>query len=115
MKKLRLSQTVASIETLIQECKNSIETTIKDNSIKNDKLKPIGECCFTISFSDLSKDCVLSPKYYDFSWQFDLIIKKLRKQGIEAFMNTVQKIIETGKCDGERFHPDVIAVLKELI
>ena len=110
-----ITKTLAVVEKIILEYKQKALDLVESRKSQNPALKPLGHNCFTIRFSDLSADLVLSPQYYDFMWQYDALIEKLHKQSLETFKNTIQKVIETGKLDGQRFHPDVIEVLKEII
>ena len=110
-----ITETLADLERIILEYKQKAIDLVESRKCQNPALKPLGSTCFTIKFSELSPDSVLSPQYYDFVWQYDAIISKLRSQTITAFKNTLTEVIQTGKLDGKRFHPDVIAVLKELI
>lgn len=110
-----ITDTLADLEKIILEYKQKAIDLVEGRKSQNPALKPLGANCFTIKFSDLSQDSVLSPQYYDFVWQYDAIIEKLRKQTISTFKNTLIEVIQTGKLDGRRFHPDVIAVLKELL
>ena len=110
-----ITETLADLEKIILEYKQKAVELVESRKSQNPALKPLGTNCFTIKFSELSQDRVLSPQYYDFIWQYDAVIEKLRKQSITAFKNTLVSIIDTGKLDGRRFHPDVIKNLKELL
>lgn len=110
-----ITQTIEELEKIIVEYKQKAIDLIESRKSQNPALNRIGNTCFTIKFSDLSQDLVLSPQYYDFVWQYDALIEKCRKQSINTFKNTLQDLIKTGKLDGKRFHPDVIKVMKELL
>lgn len=110
-----ITTTISEVENIISEYKQKAIDLIESRKSQNPALRPLGNTLFTMNYSDLSSDLVLSPHYYDFVWQYDALIAKLRKQGLETFKNTITKLIETGKLDGQRFHPDVIKVLKELL
>lgn len=110
-----ITMTLAELEEIILQYKQKAIDLIDSRRSQNPSLKPIGSTCFTIKLSDLSDDLVLQPQYYDFLWQYDALIDKLRKQTLSTFRNTINSVIDTGKLDGKRFHPEVIAVLKELL
>lgn len=113
-----LTEVIAEIEDVINEYKQKAVNVIAEQKRQNPALKPLGEnsVCFTIKFSDLSPDSVLSPHFYDWEWQFDAVIKKMKSHtSLQALKNTVEKIVETGKLDGQRFHPEVIEVLRSVL
>lgn len=113
---MSILKTLSDIEEVILKCKGEAIEIIEKAKSQNPKINPIGSGrCFTVKFSDLSEDLVLSPKYYDFLWQYDALIEKLHKQSLSAFKNTMQTLIETGKLDSQRFHPDVIDKIKNLM
>jgi AAA15 family ATPase/GTPase len=112
---MTLTKTLEEIEQIIQQYKEKALSLVESRREQNPSLKPIGSNCYTIRLSELSEDLVLSPQYYDFLWQYDALLKKLREQSLESFKKTIETVIQTGKLNGQRFHPDVIAVLKGLL
>lgn len=117
MSKVSITTTLEELEVKIAECRQKALLLIQDSKRPNPKINVLCNKprMFTISSRDLSSDLVLSPEFYDYEWQFDFLICKLEKQNLDTFRNTLLKIVETGKCDGNRFHPDVIKLLKEMV
>ena len=112
---MKLTQTLEEVQRLLDEAKEKALNTVKEAKHQNPKLKPLGSNCFTIKLSDLSEDLILSPQYYDFNWQFHLLINKLKSKGVEYFIPFVEKVVKDKKCDGYRLHPEVIKSLEEII
>ena len=112
---MKLSQTMQEVEKMLEDAKREALSTIEASEKQNPKINKIGKCIFSIKLSNLSEDLVLSPHYYDFKWQFDLIIKNLKRKSIESFVPFLKLVVEKGKCNGERLHPDVLKILSDLI
>ena len=112
---LTLTQTMEEVKLLLDRAKEKALNTVKQQKHQNPALTPIGERCFTLKLSDLSKDLILSPQYYDFNWQYDLLINKLTTKGVEYFVSFIEKVVKEQKCDGYRLHPEVIKSLEEIL
>lgn len=113
-----ISQVIAEIENVIAEYRQKAVDIVEQQRQQNPSLNPIGDgsVCYTIKFSDLSPDKVLSPQFYNWEWQFDSIIKKMKAQtSLTTLRNVLERIVETGKLDGDRLHPEVIDVLKRVL
>ncbi len=88
----------------------------------NPKIKRLGSGCFTIMSSDISRDRIWSPEYYDFRLQYEEIIKLIDKTPIEKIDKVFEDIFKTGFLyntgnDRSRryiLHPEVIEHLKGL-
>ena len=113
-----ISQVIAEIENVIAEYRQKAVDIVEQQRRQNPALKPIGDgsVCYTLKFSDLSADRVLSPLFYNWEWQFDGIIKKMKAQtSLTTLRNVLERMVETGKLDGDRLHPEVLNVLKGVL
>ena len=113
-----ISQVIAEIENVIAEYRQKAVDIVESQRQQNPALKPLGDgkTCYTIKLSDLSSDRVLSPQFYNWEWQFDAIIKKMKAQtSLTTLRNVLERVVETGKLDGDRLHPEVLNVLKGVL
>lgn len=111
-----ITGTLEEVEKLIAECKEKALNIIADSKQENPKINVICNSprIFTMKSKDLSSES-WSPRYYDYGWQFDNLIKTLRSKGLDSFKKTIQMVLDTGKLDGEKYHPDVLKVLQEIL
>ena len=112
---LTLTQTLDEVQKLLDQAKEKAISVVRNAKHQNPALNRVGSCCYTIKVSDLSEDLILSPQYYDFEWQFDLLLNKLQQKGVEYFVPFVKKVVAEKKCDGYRLHPEVVRSLEEIL
>lgn len=112
---MKLLKTLDSFHEVLQQLKQETAEAINEIRIDNPDAKPLGAGCFIVKTSSLSSDLVLSPLYHDFNAQFDILIDKLNKQSLDAFVRAIQELCKTGKVDGRRFHPTVIQKVSVLV
>lgn len=99
--------------------KRKINSQIR-NLPDNPNIKRIGSNCFSISSSELPKNNFnMSPRFYDFKFQYEKIVEKLKLINPFALYNFLNKIIEEKKFRLENetilLNPKVIDYLKSLI
>lgn len=109
--KSKVSNIREALKTLQKEAVDSIENIREDNPEIN-KISDSPKV-FTVKASQLCGSW--SPEFYDFSQQYDFIIKLANKQSVSVFLNSLEKIVNTGRYDYMRFHPQVIEKIKTLI
>ena len=112
---MTLTQTMEEVQMLLNQAKEKALNVINSKKQQNPALNRIGSHCYTLKLSDLSEDLILSPQYYDFEWQYDLLMNKLQMKGVEYFIPFVTKVVAEKKCDGYRLHPEVIKSLEEIL
>ena len=105
-------ETKKQLSEIILAFKKQLADVVDSRRISNPDIKKSGNT-FTMKASNLSL-VSWDPFYYDFDAQFDYILKKLDKQSVDTFCNTLDTIVKTGSCDGRKFHPDVVASLSNL-
>ena len=86
----------------------------------NPKINRISDRCFTISTKDLSNDLCLTPEYYDFKKQYQLIVQIIEESTVKRTKALMDEIIRKGSIRytsniHHRFHPDVVEHLKVLM
>lgn len=81
----------------------------------NPNATPLGNGCFSVKASLLGSALILDPFYYDYMAQYKLVEEKAQTQTPETFLNTLNRIIETGKLGDNRFNPEVIESLKKIL
>ena len=108
-----ISEVKTRLSEIIKSFKDEFAKAIDNARIDNPNINMLSSGIFTMKASALSS-ASWSPEYYDYNAQFDILLDKLNKQSIDAFSNTLDKLVETGKVDGIRFHPDVIAKIEEI-
>lgn len=104
------------VEKILTECKEQTLKIIADSKQENPAVNPLldNPRIFTLSSKDLSNQS-WSPRYYDYGWQFDNLISVLKNKSLDTFLKTIQALVDTGKLNGEKYHPDVIRELRALI
>lgn len=110
-----ISETKQKLSEIIKSFKDEFAKAIDNARISNPNIRVLNTSpgIFTMKASALSS-ASWDPEYYDYNAQFDILLDKLNKQSIDAFSNTLDKLVETGKVDGTRFHPDVIKKIQEI-
>lgn len=107
-----------SIKEMIQEY-NSLCLNIQNQLIseidrieQNPNIKPLGNRCFSVSFSEIARSdkLILSADYYDFERQKEYIKEILSSSKItfEKKLEKLKEISETQRYKSTRFHPDVL-------
>lgn len=111
-----ITSTLDEVELLLQQCKEKALNIIKDSVKENSVITVIGDNprMFTMNIKDLSLRS-WSPRYYDYGWQFDNLIKVLENKNLSAFRTTIKNLLDTGKLGDDLYHPDVLAILKEVL
>ena len=113
---------IASVEEThrkrIETMKSAIIELIKALP-ENSDITVIDDRCYTIKKSSLSGDNCLSPTFYRFKAQYNLLIDVINSGDIEHIEFKFKRIIETSKhrlsTHTVRFHPDVIEEIKKLL
>lgn len=86
---------------------------------ESNHIKRLNQNCFLINLSDLSKDKILDPKFYDYKYQMDLCISVLTKTPISEFISTIKKMIKDGFIvyahKEQKLHPVIIKYLKTIL
>lgn len=113
----QLKNTVASLTEIINRMKAETAAVIQGLKEPNPDISVISDKprIFIASSSVLTRDLVLDPFYYDWEAQYDAILVKLNKQGLDTFVKTVSESCKTSRLDGRRLHPAVVSRLKTLI
>lgn len=83
----------------------------------NPKITRLSDRCFTISSADLSSDLCLTPEYYDFKRQYELIVQIISECSVERAQALMEDIIRKGSIHYpsgvyHRFHPNIVEQLK---
>lgn len=114
-----------SIKEMIQEY-NSLCLNIQNQLIseidrieQNPNIKLLGNRCFSVSFSEISKSdkLVLSADYYDFECQKECIkeILSSSKTSFERKLEILEEIYNTKKYKSTIFHPDVLNKIQVIL
>lgn len=118
-----------SLSTILKEYK-ALSEKIKTELVnaveaipQNKNITPLGNGCFSVSFSEiLNNNGVMSPDYYDFDVQKKFLVEVLEsdKRSFEKKIEILKEIAEKGKILSQgqhtiRFHPDVLAKIKEIL
>lgn len=90
-----LQNEIVKIDDAISNMKHRINEALNiqqnpDITVLNDSPR-----CYTIPFSKLSSTSILSPKFYDFELQKDLISAMIENSNPNQILPKLQKIIET--------------------
>ena len=93
--------------------KEKIAEEIRGLRTQNPDIQSVSNNAYILKggLSSLSFD----PLYYNFEWQWQFLLKKLEQQSITQFANSIEELVQTGKIDGRRFHPEVIDKIKSII
>jgi len=103
----------------VKQVKQSISNQINELP-QNENIQMVNGSvnAFTMKFSELSKDKVFSPHYYDFRHQYKMIVELLENTPIEKFEDKFNNIIESGKVVYQKntyaLNPKVIDYLKTI-
>ena len=85
----------------------------------NEDIQRQGEGCFTINSSKLDSNLNLSPEYYDFKVQYEIIAKVLSERPIEKTIDWLNELIEKEtfyyKSNTIKLNPKVVEYLKGII
>ena len=89
---------------------------------ENPDIKVINKQCFTIKFSQLSKDLCLSPEYYRFSFQYQALADMILRSQAENVFRKLNEALADGwvylsseRSRRVRLHPDVIKNVKGIM
>lgn len=107
-----LIQNIKNINDIIKE---EMRTALLAGIPDNPNINRLGAGCFTMKVSALSPDLALSPRYYDFLSQRDLLIGIIEKKPIEQWSKDFHTIADTSRLKDERFHPKVVENLKGIM
>lgn len=99
--------------------KEGLAASIRDLP-DNPKITRLSDRCFTMNMSDLSSDLCLTPEYYDFIRQYELIIQIIDERSVDRAYELMTEIIHKGSIHYpsdtyHRFHPDVVAGLRKIM
>lgn len=119
---MSLSQSIKEYKALAEKIKAELIAEI-DAIPQNQNITPLGNKCFSVSFSEINKNNgIISPDYYDFEKQKEFLIEILEsdKRSFEKKIEVLKEVAEKGKILSQgqhtiRFHPDVIAKIKTLL
>lgn len=86
----------------------------------NPNIKHLDSNCYTINIKELSKHHILSATYYDFKFQYSIIIQMIESEPIETSAKHIDTILKsphriTYKGTSIKFHPDVVKQLKSIV
>lgn len=90
-----VNKDIETIEKQVADIKLKYILELK-NIKQNPDINSLRNNCFSIKFSDLSKDLVLSPSYYDFNRQKDILIAAVIQLDLKHLKNYFTYIIEKG-------------------
>jgi len=119
----KLSSTIEEMTNEINRLKQEINDLIL-NLPDNPKITRLNHSCFTINSSDLSKDLVLSPLYYDFKNQYQKIVDIINETEIHEVVKQLEKLLTPNQSGSYwikykgiryRFNPKVIENIKSII
>jgi len=89
---------------------------IKRIAVSGDALSEASSA-FTMNMSDLSRGLELSPDFYDFKYQYKMLVQKLEKS--DDFVATIENAIKEKEFKIQHkkilLHPDVIKELQKLL
>lgn len=119
---MSLSQSIKEYKALAEKIKAELIAEI-DAIPQNQNITPLGNKCFSVSFSEINKNNgIISPDYYDFEQQKKFLIEVLEsdKRNFDKKIEILKEIVEKGKILGTgahtiRFHPDVTAKIKTIL
>lgn len=119
---MSLSQSIKEYKALAEKIKAELIAEI-DAIPQNQNITPLGNKCFSVSFSEINKNNgIISPDYYDFEKQKEFLIKILEsdKRSFEKKIEVLKEVAEKGKILSTgahtiRFHPDVTAKIKIIL
>lgn len=119
---MSLSTIVKEYKALSEKIKTELVNAIEEIP-QNKNITPLGNRCFSVSFSEiLNNNGIMSPDYYDFEIQKAFLVEILEshKRSFENKIEILKEIAEKGKILSAgahtiRFHPDVLAKIKEIL
>lgn len=119
---MSLSTILREYKAVSEKIKTELVSTV-DAIPQNKNITPLGNRCFSVSFSEIVKNNgIMSPDYYDFEVQKEFLIDLLssEKRSFEKKIEILKEIAEKGKILSQgqhtiRFHPDVLAKIKEIL
>lgn len=102
-------ETVQGLTEIIQRIKTKIANAIEELRQQNPNITSVANTprVFSMSSAFVSDNCVLDPFYYDWDAQYDAILEKLKKSTLVVFVKSLNELVNTGKLDGRRYHPEV--------
>lgn len=103
-------QTIRELLKKIDGMKRKVQDLIK-NLPQNLDIKPAGKG-FTMSLSNLSEERVLSPEFYDFKHQYEMINKIIEGTPAPSLEIKIKTILKEGRILNYKLHPDVIESIK---
>jgi len=103
-----------SLPEKVQRLRAGLEDLIK-NLPQNNNISPAGSgSAFTVKLSDLSKDLVFSPQYYDFKAQHKMFLKVIRLTPIDKLDTRMKNILDKGVIDGYRINHQVLEAVRQI-
>lgn len=102
--------TIRELLKKIDWMKEKVQDLIKDLP-QNPNIKPAGKG-FTMSSSNLSKERVLSPEYYDYKHQYEMINKIIEGTPAPTLDHRIKTILKEGRILNYKLHPDVIESIR---
>lgn len=110
--KIKIEEQLKKIETIRQDIEAAI-LRLPDNP----NIKRIGKSpnCFVMSSKTLFASNNWTAFYHDFKKQYQRIVEIISTSAVEHIMTNLNTIITTGRYQQDKFHPDVIDHLKNLV
>lgn len=103
-----------SLPSKVQALRAGLEDLIK-NLPQNQDATPVGSgSAFTVKLSDLSKDKILSPVYYDFKAQHKLFLNVIQLTPIDKLDTKMKGILDTGYIAGVKINPQVLEAVRQI-
>ncbi len=119
-----LSESMKRFFLLRNEIRQNIRLEIGKINVEKER-KRYGEQCFIVKFSELQNWNVMSPEFYDYSKQKEVLCSIVSDKGdLEIQIKRLCDVAETGKVTistgcGSRYtmllHPDVCVELKRIV
>ncbi len=114
-------QPIATLRESINLYREQLETLCNKISAlpQNHDIKPLGKGCFMINSKNFSSDLVLSPYYYDFTYQYEQIVLTIKRRNPEQLIAFCTQLVRKKTiviCTNHRMrlHPTVADTLEKL-
>jgi hypothetical protein len=117
----KLLKEIENINKRLEQFKYDIKGIIEELP-DNPNINRLNKNCYTISMSQIRNHGNMSPEFYDFKYQYNLLIEKLDKTPVTEFIELMDKVIESKKLtlyqDGRlgtyKLHPEVVENIKKV-
>lgn len=112
---MNIREVIRNYDNLEQLIKDDLRTSLLNGIPDNPNVKRLSAGCFTMNSSSLSKTLILSPPFYDFLCQRDILIHLADRIPVRNYLNRLIQIRDTGVYGDNRFHPQVVSNLKTIL